>query len=459
MRLSLIHSTITSIAKATISVLILVLNTSNVLAQQRSSYDHRTIEMSQSTEYQGLFKSIAYQVNTVKVTEIMNEYMYPQDISEDGKSVAINTFGSSQTSYLWHQNELTQITGHITTVPFGGYCYGDYNNTSIPGGPATTAGKYILQDNDWSFLGFFPGIPTATSSSYNSIWGSSADGTIAVGLQLTAEWAAHAFKWTETEGYTDLNGELNGSRASGISGNGEVAYGWYSSSVGWSPIIWRGTTPTKLTPDSPGEVLAISQDGTKVTGSNYSNAFVWNETDGMITFGSADHFPTCITNSGEIFGFQNLQPEERIAFYRDTEGNLKTFNEYAFSRGFTNADAWTFYSINDLTSDGNKFIGAGKNPAGENVTFIIDFDSHDGTIHTDKHSLSIFPNPCSDYVNINNTKQGSNIQIFNLKGQQLINETAEDQNVRIDISKLQKGIYMLQITDERHVDAQKLLVE
>lgn len=459
MKSQLINSAIKSIAKATIPALILVLTTSNIFAQQQSSYDFRTTGASQNTTLKGLFKSRTYYVDAVKITEIMEEYLYAQDISEDGKSVAINTFGSSESSYLWHQGELTNITGHIMTVPFGGYCYGDYNNTSIPGGPSTTAGKYSVQDNSWSFLGLFPGIPTATATSYSSIWGCSADGTVAAGLQFTAEWAAHAFIWTEANGYTDLNGALNGSRASGISGNGQVAYGWYNSNAGWSPMIWQGTTAIQLSPDSPGEVSAISYDGTKATGSTYTKAFVWNETDGMLTFGSAAHFPTIINNSGEVFGFQNVQPAARRAFYRDTEGNLKTFSEYALARGLSNANEWTFYSVNDVTSDGNKFTGAGKNPAGTDVTFIIDFENNDAVIDTDTPHFSLFPNPCSHYVNIGNSKPGSSIQIFNLQGQLIGNYTAKHHNTKIDISTLQRGAYMIQIIDGKDISTQKLLVE
>ena len=50
-----------------------------------------------------------------------------------------------------------------------------------------------------------------------------------------------------------------------------------------------------------------------------------------------------------------------------------SFNDYAESRGMENAQDWTFYSVNDVTPDGNKFIGAGVNPDGQDVSFLIDF--------------------------------------------------------------------------------------
>jgi len=50
-----------------------------------------------------------------------------------------------------------------------------------------------------------------------------------------------------------------------------------------------------------------------------------------------------------------------------------TFNDYAAARGLPDAQLWTFYSINDVSADGNKMIGAGKNPSGGSVSFLIEF--------------------------------------------------------------------------------------
>jgi len=50
-----------------------------------------------------------------------------------------------------------------------------------------------------------------------------------------------------------------------------------------------------------------------------------------------------------------------------------SFNDYAEARGMENAQEWSFYSVNDVTPDGNKFIGAGTNPDGQDVSFLIDF--------------------------------------------------------------------------------------
>jgi hypothetical protein len=52
---------------------------------------------------------------------------------------------------------------------------------------------------------------------------------------------------------------------------------------------------------------------------------------------------------------------------------MMTFNDYAAARGLENAQDWVFYSINDGAEDGNTLLGAGKNPQGQDVTFIMEF--------------------------------------------------------------------------------------
>jgi hypothetical protein len=84
-----------------------------------------------------------------------------------------------------------------------------------------------------------------------------------------------------------------------------------------------------------------------------------------------------VLNNGEIFGYTDTSwppnPLMRRAFARDSLGVLMTFNDYAEARGLENAQQWTFYSINDASADGNKLVGAGKTPDGQNITFIMEF--------------------------------------------------------------------------------------
>jgi hypothetical protein len=87
--------------------------------------------------------------------------------------------------------------------------------------------------------------------------------------------------------------------------------------------------------------------------------------------------PTTVLNNGTVFGYITTAwppvPASRRAFARDSLGNMTTFNDYAAARGLENAQDWLFYSINDGTEDGNILLGAGKNPQGQDVTFIMEF--------------------------------------------------------------------------------------
>jgi len=180
------------------------------------------------------------------------------------------------------------------------------------------------------------------------------------------------------------------SRASGVSGNGEVLFGWVGSDMGyWRPIIWHDNTYSLLAGDESGEAMCASDEGTYVAGKLDWNAFYWSEEEGMVTFGNDQDFPTIIMEDGSIFGFNTVfPPTNRVAFYRDTLGNMMSFNDYAESRGMENAQEWSFYSINDVTPNGNKFIGAGVNPDGQDVSFLIEFSDEIQT-----YSLNLLANP------------------------------------------------------------------
>jgi len=66
---------------------------------------------------------------------------------------------------------------------------------------------------------------------------------------------------------------------------------------------------------------------------------------------------------------------------------------------------------------------------------------------SDKNKFSIFPNPASDFININ-TKEKSEIQIFNSTGQLILSQNANSINTRLDISDFSTGVYFLNIMDE-----------
>jgi hypothetical protein len=67
--------------------------------------------------------------------------------------------------------------------------------------------------------------------------------------------------------------------------------------------------------------------------------------------------------------------------------------------------------------------------------------------------LSIYPNPATDFISVNNADNVRQISIFNLVGRKLksFNNVVEDQHY--DVSDLPKGMYLVQVLD----DANKII--
>lgn len=321
-------------------------------------------------------RGVTYMDGTVAVTEMLEGYTFPFSIDETKSKVVIGLFGSPD-SYYWSKNTgLVFMEGDGRAVCSSGIVAGIFFNSNMPSGPdADAAGLWDENTQEWVFIGMNPEYPSSNADYYNGAWGMSNDGNVLAGLQWVDGWDVRAFKWTIEDGYNTVGNLLpNGSRANGVSGNGEVVYGWSSSDIGeWLPTIWYDDTYSILA-NEDGEVLSSSADGT-IFGGHFSSgtAYYWTENEGIVSFGG-DDYPTTILSDGSIFGFSGLYPVYRTAFYRDPQGNMTSFNDYAESRGMEDAQSWFFYSVNDATSNGDAFIGAGINPQGEDVSFIIDFN-------------------------------------------------------------------------------------
>ncbi len=74
-------------------------------------------------------------------------------------------------------------------------------------------------------------------------------------------------------------------------------------------------------------------------------------------------------------------------------------------------------------------------------------------------SISVFPNPATDRVTveISGEMMGSNLAIVNIEGQQLIARQIDQPKTLIDISNLPSGVYFVRLTNERTVEAGKIV--
>lgn len=343
-------------------------------------------------------------VNSAVVTVIMDGYTYPTNISTDGIYVAGMLFGGSA-SYFWSASTgVVQIPGSVSGISDNGTTCGTYSNTVVQynGSNVETAGTWDHLTLQWTFPGMNPAVPTTFATDYNTGWDITADGSTIVGMQWYPGYAYSAFKWTQAGGYQMIGtGVGQGSRASGISADGSVVFGWaQTASASRTPVIWYNGQVIYINQGQYGEAYGASTSGNYVTGEINNNGFLWSPQNTVFfsnTLNIGIMTPTTVLNDGTVFGYTNTtfppNPAARRAFARDSSGALMTFNDYAEAKGLENAQQWTFYSINDASADGNKLLGSGKTPEGQNITFIIEFIDDPAVFSITPQSINFGDNP------------------------------------------------------------------
>ncbi|HZK07905.1 MAG TPA: choice-of-anchor J domain-containing protein [Bacteroidales bacterium] len=323
----------------------------------------------------------------IDVTIMVNDYTFPYDISESGEYVVIVPFGGG--GLLWSKSggllPINGIEPEVIAVAEDGTVAGTERNPeyNLQGQETAMAGLWHPQSGQWSFLPLNPEVGEPTESDYSSAWGMSADGSIVVGMQYYPNFQYKAFKWSAAGGY-DMIGDLasGGNRPNGVSNDGSVVYGWADlPSASRSPVIWADGQLIEVAPDDYGEAMAASSTGEYVVGFAGDKGFIWSQQAGVELFpntlNAGEISALAVLDDGTIFGYTVEGfppfPDMRRAFVRMPDGEMSTFNDYALNRGMSDASDWLFYSINGATPDGLNIIGAGINPAGETVSFLIDF--------------------------------------------------------------------------------------
>lgn len=349
--------------------------------------------------------AIITEPSSIEVTTLIQEYTYPYDISENGEYVTISGFDGVQ-NWVWSKTSglhpIAGVESGLLSVSNDGMVSATNFNPQYATTPEM-AGLYDFRTEQWTFLGTNPAVGEPATVDYNSAWGGSADGTVVVGMQYYTPATYKAFKWTEGEGYNNI-GSINAmsNRPNGVSSDGNVVFGWEDTPLfPRTPVAWINNEVIQLAPDQWGEANAASSTGQYVVGDATGQGFIWNAQTGTVFFqndlNGGELAANVVLDDGTVMGYtaEGFPPfiDARRAFVRNPNGEMTTFNDYAASRGFADAEDWIFYSINDATSDGNQFIGGGVNPDGQEVTFLINFASEMAGISVNPASLTEVINP------------------------------------------------------------------
>ena len=213
---------------------------------------------------------------------------------------------------------------------------------------------------------------------------------------------------------------------------------------------------TGVTVDLSEYSIKLSSNGNSAWTNSYnfpSNASIPNEDVYVVANGGTsvctnvlDNLNNAITefNGNDALGlFKN-------AVLIDILGTLGDANVYAenttlvrnatITNGSTdyNANEWTSYPQNNCTNLGSHTQTLG------------------GT-NDEQNAIKIYPNPVKGALLFIELQQPTTVECYNLTGQRILKTTVSPQNITVDISQLNSGVYLLQLQNEQGTLTRKIV--
>ena len=104
-------------------------------------------------------------------------------------------------------------------------------------------------------------------------------------------------------------------------------------------------------------------------------------------------------------------------------------------------------------------FGTAAARANDSKFIISAFDASLATSTFDNASFSAQPNPVKDILNLSYNKNITNVAVYNLLGQVVINKAVNNTESKIDMSELTSGAYMVKVTADNQVKTIKVIKE
>ena len=80
-----------------------------------------------------------------------------------------------------------------------------------------------------------------------------------------------------------------------------------------------------------------------------------------------------------------------------------------------------------------------------------------GTEKFSNFKFSAYPNPATSVLNLTAAKNISKVELYNLLGQKVQSHTVEATQKQLDISNLQNGVYLMEVTIDNAKEAYKII--
>lgn len=229
---------------------------------------------------------------------------------------------------------------------------------------------------------------------------------------------------------------------------------------------------------------------------------VWNGTSGALVYDSGDDFEQIISNSAAYSPLFNVSDDDNeIKDRSDDKGpepeavivGVVNNIPYAFigmerTGGImvydvSNPNAPEFVTVNiprdtatgggDQAPEGLIFIPANLSPTNENLVLAANEESNTISIWTvndtltsideiasEKAGLVLYPNPANNdvYIAAKNGKMES-IEIFDMNGRLVHSQNANRELHRLDVSRLERGLYIVRVYTDKGIESLKLQLQ
>jgi len=193
--------------------------------------------------------------------------------------------------------------------------------------------------------------------------------------------------------------------------------------------------------------------------------------DNAYTQGDVLHVDISITSDSPILG-ENISLLSTLSESHIPE-NWQGFTEVNFvSRTMYNGAEGTNIDMSD--QEENVHISMTLDPSwvtenSELIVFAQDLDSkeiYNGnkidllmvTVNDIEKWVAIYPNPATDYITISGCEKAE-ISLYNIQGQEMINDVISNDNTRINVSDLQFGIYLLELKMDGKKFSKKIMIK
>jgi hypothetical protein len=116
--------------------------------------------------------------------------------------------------------------------------------------------------------------------------------------------------------------------------------------------------------------------------------------------------------------------------------------------------------LEDLTPGETLYVGVWRYGNADNGQFMVSaYDASLSAQSFNSHGFNYYPNPVKDVLNIQSKNDISNVTVFNLLGQQVMEQKASSTAVLVNMSSLPKATYVVKVTSQDAVETMKVIKE